>query len=708
MRAYAFVILACAALPRMAAAQDQPAPAAPAPVGGTVVSTQTPPSTQAPPQSEPAPAAPAQPAAPSPALAPAASPTPSGGNWFNGWFEVGYRWNTGVAGSEDAYRSFVNLGSGPKLVGTEFTILDPHHLLFDQIRVRAYNWGDEPSETLHADIAKKKRYAFNADYRDFAYFNDLPSFADPLASRGMLLDEQSLDTRRHMGNYTLDVLPGNWIVPYVAFERDSGSGTGVDDFVSLPNSFPVFSATYDLTNLYRGGVRIERRRFHVTLEEGGTTFVNNQDQFQNGSATNYGNNLVPFLGQTIDLQRLLAGYGARGSSTYSKGLLTANVSSWLDLYGQFLFSQPQTNVNYSQNDTGNLVLENQLLFYTSQAYMVTAAAKLPHTSGSFGAQIRPFRRVRILENWLTDRLHEAGNANSLNTLSSGAGSPLVTASLLSAALASSLATNYNQNEANLLYDPWSKLSIRLGYRYTWGEANDVTLPPADLASSDFAKMKSNVGIGGFTFRPIRKITLSASGEDAVSGGAYFRTSLYNYQKIQAKARYQATKTLNLSADFGLLNNHDPQPGVNYEYSSHQESLSLLWTPPRQGWDFEGSYTRATIYSNIGYLAPQFLGPATSKYRDNSHIASALFHLKLGHAKAALAPSLMAGGSLFISSGSRPTSYYQPLAKLTVPAGKKVSFFALWTYYGYGEAFYLYEGFRTHLVTAGLRFSPWGG
>ena len=264
---------------------------------------------------------------------------------------------------------------------------------------------------------------------------------------------------------------------------------------------------------------------------------------------------------------------------------------------------------------------------------------------------------------------------------------------MTALLESSLATNYSQNEVNLLYDPWSKLTIRLGYRYIWGDGEDVTLPAADLVSSDQANMKSNVGIGGFTYRPAQKITLSGSFEGAASGGAYFRTSLYNYQKIQAKARYQATKTLNLSADFGLLNNHDPQPGANYEYSSHQESLSLLWTPPQQGWDFEGSYTRSTIYSNIGYLEPESLGQALSLYRDNAHIGSALFHIRLGHAKA-LAPSLAAGGSLFISSGSRPTAYYQPLAKLMVPAGKKVSFFAQWTYYGYGEAFYLYEGFRT--------------
>jgi hypothetical protein len=699
MKGSAFFLAACflfasAVFPWAGMAQDQPAPATPAP---PALVTQVAPAAQpAAPAPAPAASATASTSAAPPAPAPAAD-----NSWFTGWFEVGYRWDTGVAGSLDAYRSFVNLGSGPKLLGTEFTLTDPKHRLFDEIRVRAYNWGDEPSETLHVGIAKKKRYEFNADYRSFAYFNDLPSFADPEASRGIMLDEQSLDTRRHMGNYTLDLLPGNWIVPYLAFERDSGTGTGVDDFVSLPNSFPVSSTMYDLTNLYRGGVRIERRKFHVTLEQGGTTFVSNQNQYQ--GSTNYGNNQVPYFGQTIDLQSLLAAEGIRGSSVYSKGLLTMNVTRWLDLYGQFLFSQPDTNVNYQQNDAGNLVVQNQLLFFTNQAYLVTAAAQLPHTSGSLGGEIRPMKRMRIIENWLTDRLHDNGSANSVNQLFYSPSSTSATLALLE----SSLASNYSQNEVNVMYDLSAKLTLRAGYRYVWGEADDAVFPAADLVSSDQAKMRSNVGLVGFTYRPMKKITLSGSGEFASSGGAYFQTSLYNYQQIRAKARYQATKTLNLSADFGLLNNHDPQPGVNYEYSSHEESLSLLWTPAKQGWDFEGSYTRSTIYSNIGYLEPESLGPEISLYRDNAHNATALFHLKLGRGKGPT-PSLMAGGSLFISSGSRPTAYYQPLAKLSAPWGKRTSVFAQWTYYGYGEAFYLYEGFRTQLVTVGLRFSPWGG
>ena len=36
-----------------------------------------------------------------------------------------------------------------------------------------------------------------------------------------------------------------------------------------------------------------------------------------------------------------------------------------------------------------------------------------------------------------------------------------------------------------------------------------------------------------------------------------------------------------------------------------------------------------------------------------------------------------GGSLFVSSGSRPTRYYEPLARLSVPMGNHVSWNTEW-------------------------------
>ncbi len=629
----------------------------------------------------------------------APSPVPSAESWLSGSIDVGYRWRTDVGGSLDTYRSIVNLGSGPKLLGADFTLTDPKHRAFDQIRVRANGWGDEPYQTVHLDAKKSKLYDFSADYRDMAYFNFLPSYADPLMGRGIVLNEQSFDTRRRLGSFQLDLLPGNWFIPYVAYDRDSGSGTGATTFVTDTNEFPVPNTVRDQTSLYRGGVRFELRRFHATLEQGGTTFKDDQSIFQNPGSVNFGNVATPIFGQKTDLTNLLAAYGVRGTSIYSKALFTAQAAPWLDVYGQFLYSQRDTNVNYQQTDTGNLLLQSQLLFYTSQQYLVSAAAKLPHPSGSLGAEIRPLRRVRIVQSWLTDRLHNAGSATSTQTLASTGASQQI-ASLL----ASSLVTNYSQEEIDIFYDATSKLTLRGGYRYVWGAANDAVLPPAGLMSSDQAKLRRNVGIGGVTYHPTQKITIRTDAEVASSGGAYFRTSLYDYQKVRAQVRYQALTSFSLAADFTLLDNNNPVPGVNYDYRSQQESLALFWSPAGgKVLDFQGSYTRSTLHSDIGYLVPQTLMPQTSLYRDNAHTATALFNVKLPPVEG-ITPKLTAGGSFFISSGSRATSYYQPLATLWLPIGKKMSLFADWRYYGYGEAFYLYEGFRTNLVTTGLRFT----
>jgi hypothetical protein len=677
-------------------AQQQPSPTlvAPAPAAPT----QTP--------AAPAPATPAPvPSTTAPVATEAASPVPAAESWFSGYIDVGYTWRSAVGGSFDAYRSIVNLGSGPKLIGADFTILDPKHRLFDQIRVRAAGWGDDPYQTFHLDAKKSKWYEFSADYRDIAYFNFLPSYADPLLARGVALNEQSFDTHRRFGSYRLDLLPGNWIIPYLAYDRDSGSGSGVTTFVTDANTFPVPNTLHDTTNLYRGGVRIERRRFHVTLEEGGTTFSDSQSVFQSqtpGSA-NFGNVTTPIFGQTTELTSLLANYGVRGTSVYSKGLLTASVASWLDFYGQFLYSDPDTNVHYQQADTGNLLLQSQLLFYTSQQYLVSSAAKLPHTTGSFGAEMRPLRRLRLTESWLTDRLHNNGSATSANALAG-----LSVSEQMSALLASSLVTNYNQAEVILFYDATSKFVLHGGYRYVWGDASDAVLPAEGLVSSDVARLRRNVGLGGVTFRPSAKLSFKAEAEVGSSGGAYFRTSLYDYQKVRAQARYQALKTLSVAADFTALLNNNPVPGVNYNFRTQQQSLSMFWSPgkvPGKIWNLEGSYTRATVYSNIGYLDPGDLQNEASLYRDNAHIVTALLDIKLARGKSAQAAKITAGGSLFLSSGSQPTTYYQPLVKLLVPVGSKLAWFGEWRYYGYGEVFALYEGFRANLMTTGLRFTP---
>jgi hypothetical protein len=679
------------------------------------LAAQTPPPAQKPPDPTPAtPAAAVTPSttptaaaavAPAPAAPPApaqdsASPVPSAEPDLTGWIDFGYRFRSGVNGSLETYRSIVNLGSGPKLFGADFTLLDPRKRFFDAMHVLASGWGGDPYGTFHLDVSKSKKYRFDADYRDLAYFNNLPSYADPLLTRGIMLDEQSFDTRRHIGSYSLELLPGNWLVPYVSYDRDSNTGTGVLAFVQNSNEYAVPTTLNDITNLFRGGVRFEFRRFHATVEEGGTTFSSAQTLFQSPGSTNYGNSNAPVFGQTLDLTSVAASYGITGSSTYSKALFSSNPVPWADIYGQFLFSQPSSNVHYQEAAAGNLYLPSEIVFYQSEQYLVSAAAKLPHTTVNLGTEIRPLKRVRVTESWMTDRMHQSGNSSSAQTIVPANG-VAQTAELLAA----SLVSNYTQSETQVYVQVTNRLTLRGGYRSVWGDASDAVLPQGgELSGIEHATLRRNVGLGGIVYHAAKKLTLTAEAEDAYSTGVYFNSSLYDYQKVRTQARYQATGSLSVALDFTYLNNDNPTPGINYSFRSQQEAASIFWSPSNgKVFTFQGSYSFASLRSDIFYLVPQTLQQATSIDTNGAHTATALFTLNLGHV-GALQPKLTAGGSMFLSHGTLATSYYQPMAKLWVPLSKNTQAFAQWWFYGYSDSLYSYQGFGTHLAAIGLRYT----
>jgi hypothetical protein len=657
---------------------------------------QTPAQTPAPdPAAQSAPATPASPVpAASPSETPAASPTPSTEQWITGSVDFGYRF-TSTGGDNDVYRSVVNLGQGPRLLGLDLTIVDPKKRLFDRLDVRANNWGGDPYNTLHIDASKRGIYDFNFDYRDIAYFNLLPSFADPLLGTGLVLDEDSYFARRRMSDFQLDLFPGHRIIPYLAYGRDSGAGTGITTFVSDANTYPVADYTFDKTDNYRGGVHLEFNRFHATLEQGGTTLRDDQQAYD--STLNYGNNYEPYFGQTLDLTNLAQAYGIRGSSIYSKGLFTASPYSWLDVSGQFLYSLPNTNVNYTQSDTGSLVVQEAILFYTGEQALGFAAGKQPHTTGSLGFELRPLKRVRILESWMTDRMHTAAAGLVTDMILQ----PLSAAMTTPTDLTSLLVMNYNQEQTDILLDITHKLTLHGGYRYAWGDAETGNMLIAG-PGQESSELRQQVGIAGINFRATQKLSANVDFEAADTSHAYFRTSLYNYQKMRARARYQLASKLALQASFSLLNNRNPTSGIDYDFLSRQNSLSASWTPSKRV-SILGEYTRSTLRSDIGYLEPETLGPETSLYRDNAHNASALVDLALP-TYAKLAPHLSFGGSLFISSGSRPTTYYQPLARLSLPLHKGLVWKSEYRYYGYDEIFYQYEGFRAHLLQTGFTIS----
>jgi hypothetical protein len=646
-------------------------------------------------QAKPAEAA----AAPAKADDKAASPTPSGEQWFTGSFDFGYRWVEDVRGNFPTYRSIVNLGAGPKLIGLDFTITDPKHRWFDRIDARANAWGGDPYNTAHLQVVKRGLYEFTGDYRNIAYFNAMPYFANPVAPLGF--DQQSFDMRKRFGTAELQFFPGRHIVPYLVFERNSNYGNGVETWVQDGNNeYPVPILLRDSTNNYRGGVRFEYNRWHVTLEQGGTTYKDDDQASFNGA--NSGNRTTPLLGSTVVLNTLSQNYAIRGSSFYTRVLGTASPFSWMNLYGQYLRSDVKSDARFFDSANGNFALLSSLLLYSGQYNLGTSAASAPHTIGNAGVEFRPFRRLRVIESFTTNKYSATGEGALTQQIILSPGSSLPA---LFSALSSPQVVNTNQQEVQGILDVTSKITLRGGWRRVWGDATvrAGTLDPAGPLA--FGQLKRDVGLAGATIRPWQKLSLNLDYEGARTASDPFRTSLYNYHQVRARGRYQATNNLYFQANFRLLDNQNPTAGVNYDLHIQDSSLAAYWNPGGgKRINVMAEYDRFTEHSNITYLLLPFYVPTIGVYRDNAHTATSSVDLVLPEIAKGHALKLTAGGTFFISAGSRSTRFYQPLGRLSMPIRRNIQWFTEWRWYGYNEPAFLYEGFRTHTFMTGLRVS----
>ena len=423
-----FLALAAAALPQEAK---------PAPAEGKAVTEAKPTAEASPAPADTKPETPADetPAAEGTAAAPE--------SMIRGSVEVGYRFVGDIGGNQDVYRSVVNLGEGPRLLNLDLS-LTPSLKWIDDLTIRANNWGGDPYNTTYIRAGKSEKWRLEADYRNIAYFNSLPSFANPRLETGLLASQRAYDMTRRSTDVQFELLPGNWITPFVGFQHNSGFGRGVTLYVPGVNEFPVPTELDDRTDTWRGGVRIEKSRFHVTLEVGAFSFNDNQRLYEN--TLNTGNRTAPFLGQQLSLRSLNAAYDINGDALFTRAALTANPTTWLDVFANWVWTGPKITTNYSESAAGTLV-QGFTNIVPTQALLFDAVAKQPHNRAHAGFEVRPTSRLRIIQSIYTDRMHTASTFDRLEM-------------------------TYNQNQIEALIDLTDRLSVRGGHRYTWGESRN--------------------------------------------------------------------------------------------------------------------------------------------------------------------------------------------------------------------------------------------
>jgi hypothetical protein len=626
-------------------------------------------------------------------------PAPAAEQRLSGTVEFGYRVLSGVGGDFQTYRSVVNLGEGPKLFSLDASWDDPKGRLFDKLDLRMNSWGGDPYNTARFEAGRARAWRFTADYRNIQYFNFLPSFADPTIERGVLLNQRALDSYRRATDLELAALPGRRITPYAAYSRNSSRGHGITTFVLNANEYPVPHMLRDHSDNVRGGVRLEWPRWQLHLEGGGITWHIDQ-QVYTFPERNFGNVLQPVLGQTLFLDRGNQSLDVRGSSRFARGSFRLHPADWAELAGQFQFSQPDSKTRYAQNNSGNFVNFTLLRFYSAELVSAEARARQPHTSASFAAELRPLQRVRIVESWMTDRLHDAGAALLTDRLL--AGEQLLDARTASAA--ERLVLNYNQQEISLMVDVARGFTLRGGHRYVWGDAETpaplILLPGAQPKP----ELRRHVALACGSLVAGRRLRVTADLEASPGDRSYFRTSLHRYQRGKVRARYQILPSLLVSANFHVLNNQNPTAGIGYDFLSRQNSLGLQWTPGGGKWiSLLGEYTRYTLRSDLTWRDPATLRSELSKYRDNGHAGTGWLEVGLP-GRGSVQPRIHLGGSLVAASGTRPARFYQPFGRLAVPFGRRGQWYGEWRWHALTQPFYLYEGFRNHQFVTGLRLT----
>jgi hypothetical protein len=355
------------------------------------------------------------------------------------------------------------------------------------------------------------------------------------------------------------------------------------------------------------------------------------------------------------------------------------------------------DVTYENRSQGTFVVPQTLLDASGGMDQFRGAARMPRPSGSARVEMRPWHRIRVVEFYSTDRFHNSASAQLVELYLTGTTTRTVANNSVDR-----LVTNDSRQQLDAYFDVTNSLTLHAGHRYQWGQAtvrSSHYLSPAYEAG----QLRRQVGMGGISYRWKSAVRASADFEGATTSRAYFRTSLRDYRKFHARASYthQPSGAWRASFDYLWLDNDNPDPAVRWDFASQAASANFEWFPKgSKQMSFLADYTRSTLHSNIDFIAPQLFLTQRSSFREAGNAGTLLVRLQPAgwHAHP---PGLSAGGTLYVNNGSRPTRYYVPQVRLTLPLYRHASANAEWRWYSMTERLYRFENFASHQLLVSL-------
>jgi hypothetical protein len=616
-------------------------------------------------------------------------------------FEVGYRWVTDVAGSNDMYRSMINLGEGPKLLHSNLSLRSKYGSggLFDRLDLSIDNWGGDPYNTMRLNMSRTDLYEFRADYRKLNYFNFIPTYANPLIGQGSTFDQHGLDVAYRSTDLEFKLFPNSRIRPFVGYTRTSGFGPGFTTDSLTGNEFILNSRWQYSSDEYRGGLEISVPTLTLTLEQGYRLLRNDSTAYDTYINSGNGNSST-FLGQPVTLTSLNRGYHDRTSMPVTKLMAKWTPFSILKFTGRYAYSLADVDGALGEVRTGSLVSLEDRLFYRSALDGFSSTGKQPNHNGSFTVEFSPFSRITLLDQFDTRRNHISGDAILATTYfraSSLSGGSQVFDTKAQDLLHSYLAFNRTQNQAEADIDLGYGFVARGGYRYTFVEASlsDTQNGITDARSAEYTQ---HTGIVGITYRPGRWLHLGLDYESNSSDRRLLRTDLVDYNQFKCDWRLEPVKSLSVSGWVSVLGNRFSHDDIDQRVHNRDYSLAMSYNP-NERFNLSLDYQRSDILSAMDIVLPQTLDLAQSHFDEKGSSVGGSMGIGIYRG---LRTDL--GYRVILNAGSFPLNFYQPFASLSIPLPSHFAIKTSWQYFGYNERGTSLQDYRTHIITVGLAFS----
>ena len=535
--------------------------------------------------------------------------------------EFGYR-GLSVDGDHNKYQSDLNYRTGPRLFDSSFLLKSKNGngALFETFLANSTGWGADPQGNLRVSVEQPEWYRFDATYRRFKYFRFLNNFANPnwvfnpatfSVPPRLVTGEHGYDTRIHLGDFDLTILPKNERIRFnIGFSPERYSGPAFINYHVGGNEFIMLSDIKSRANDFRVGADGKIGPVNLSFLQGFRRF---RDDSVIDLGVTPGINLNPAAASLTSFDR---NEPARGSVNYTRFSLQTLIAKKLDVTGRIIYSKAEQNYSLAESFTGRNWNPRITGFPPSPPgatpnilnlgqYNLTGDSERPNWLGDVGLTLFATDKFRLSNTFKIEKFEINGAALFSDFFSVTRGTRTDTIGFSNRNANTFIEYRKIQNTIEGDYQFNRDYSIHLGYRYGTRRVTEAisgfnlgtNAPTALVPDSHTEENHTHVVIGGFKARPTNDWTIYFDAEHGTADNVFTRIGNYDFTNIRAKTRFKPTSRLAFNMALIAKNNANPTEAAGVSLEDFGVSIKSRIFSSSLDWVANSKFSISTGYNH---------------------------------------------------------------------------------------------------------------